>query len=283
MLTSSHLNQTLNTHQAASIALTALSKNDAGPDTTVLDMGCGVGILGIALALVQSDLVYLLDCDEDALALARRNVDYLMEEELLLDDDDGYSCCVEMLRAKVRYVKDTKNDGAGDKRGNRHHSRGGRGRGGRGSIRPRGRGNKARGGSNTQQSQQQQTQSLQSSATTTCEDQPNNKMLDLNDDDGIPLPSKIVDTVITNPPFGTKNNEGIDIQFLKACIRLARRAVYSFHKTSTRPHLMKVISSWGYQVEVVAEMKFDIENMYKFHKEKVKDVDVDLIRVFVME
>ena len=36
-------------------------------------------------------------------------------------------------------------------------------------------------------------------------------------------------------------------------------------------------------MEVVAEMKFDIENMYKFHKEKVKDVDVDLIRVFVME
>jgi predicted RNA methylase len=90
----------------------------------------------------------------------------------------------------------------------------------------------------------------------------------------------MVDTVITNPPFGTKNNEGIDVQFLRTAIRLARSAVYSFHKTSTRQYLLKLLTSWGLNVEVVAEMKFDIQNMYKFHKEKVKDVEVDLIRVF---
>lgn len=102
-----------------------------------------------------------------------------------------------------------------------------------------------------------------------------------NQDDGIPLPSKMVDTVITNPPFGTKNNEGIDVQFLKTAIRLARRSVYSFHKTSTRPFLMKLLrDKWGLDVEVVAQMKFDIPNMYKFHKQKCVDVEVDLIRVF---
>jgi predicted RNA methylase len=91
----------------------------------------------------------------------------------------------------------------------------------------------------------------------------------------------MVDTVITNPPFGTKNNEGIDVQFLKTAIRLARRSVYSFHKTSTRPFLMKLLrDKWGLDVEVVAQMKFDIPNMYKFHKQKCVDVEVDLIRVF---
>lgn len=32
-------------------------------------------------------------------------------------------------------------------------------------------------------------------------------------------------------------------------------------------------------MKVVAEMKFDIPNMYKFHKQKSVDVEVDLIRV----
>lgn len=88
--------------------------------------------------------------------------------------------------------------------------------------------------------------------------------------------------VTLSPPFGTKNNEGIDIQFLKTAIRLARRAVYSFHKTSTRPFLMKILrEKWGLNAEVVAEMKFDIPNMYKFHKQKCVDVDVDLLRIYL--
>lgn len=87
--------------------------------------------------------------------------------------------------------------------------------------------------------------------------------------------------VTLSPPFGTKNNEGIDIQFLKTAIRLARRAVYSFHKTSTRLFLMKLLrDKWGLNAEVVAEMKFDIPNMYKFHKQKCVDVDVDLLRIY---
>ena len=84
-----------------------------------------------------------------------------------------------------------------------------------------------------------------------------------------------------SPPFGTKNNEGIDVQFLKTAIRLAKRSVYSFHKTSTRPFLLKLLNEkWGLNAEVVAEMKFDIPNMYKFHKQKSVDVEVDLLRVY---
>lgn len=66
------------------------------------------------------------------------------------------------------------------------------------------------------------------------------------------------DTVIMNPPFGTKHNtggeaccsvmvnsegaqnltlfylEGIDMKFLRAALTMARTSVYSLHKTSTR-------------------------------------------------
>ena len=47
-----------------------------------------------------------------------------------------------------------------------------------------------------------------------------------------------IDTVIMNPPFGTKN-KGIDMIFLRAAIRLCRTSVYSLHKTSTRTHILK--------------------------------------------
>jgi 16S rRNA G966 N2-methylase RsmD len=42
-----------------------------------------------------------------------------------------------------------------------------------------------------------------------------------------------VDTVILNPPFGTRN-KGMDMIFLKKAIEMANGAVYSLHKTSTR-------------------------------------------------
>lgn len=44
----------------------------------------------------------------------------------------------------------------------------------------------------------------------------------------------VFDTVIMNPPFGTKNNAGIDINFLKAAFHITNNVVYSLHKTSTR-------------------------------------------------
>jgi len=44
---------------------------------------------------------------------------------------------------------------------------------------------------------------------------------------------------------------------------------------------MKLLKEkWGLNAEVVAEMKFDIPNMYKFHKQKCVDVNVDLLRIF---
>ncbi|XP_066497236.1 rRNA N6-adenosine-methyltransferase METTL5 [Hoplias malabaricus] len=86
------------------------------------------------------------------------------------------------------------------------------------------------------------------------------------------------DTVIMNPPFGTKHNQGIDMQFLKTAISMARGAVYSLHKTSTRDHIQKKANDWKVKMEVVAELRYDLPASYKFHKKKSVDIQVDFIR-----
>ncbi|KAI8097003.1 S-adenosyl-L-methionine-dependent methyltransferase [Halteromyces radiatus] len=86
-----------------------------------------------------------------------------------------------------------------------------------------------------------------------------------------------LDTIVMNPPFGTKN-KGVDMVLLKKAIELSNHAVYSLHKTSTREHIMKKAKEWGVTCEVVAEMKFDVPMMYKFHKKKSVDIAVDFLR-----
>ena len=44
---------------------------------------------------------------------------------------------------------------------------------------------------------------------------------------------QVVDTVVMNPPFGTRK-KGADMEFLSAAMKVASQAVYSLHKTSTR-------------------------------------------------
>ncbi|RIA86190.1 methyltransferase like 5 [Glomus cerebriforme] len=87
-----------------------------------------------------------------------------------------------------------------------------------------------------------------------------------------------VDTIVMNPPFGTKNNKGIDMIFLKKAIEAAKISVYSLHKSTTREHIRKKAKEWGVECEVLAEMKFDVPMMYKGHKKKSVDIEVDFIR-----
>lgn len=58
------------------------------------------------------------------------------------------------------------------------------------------------------------------------------------------------DTVVMNPPFGTKHNAGMDMKFLAAGLKLARTAVYSLHKSSTRfdihSHCPQPFQSYAY-------------------------------------
>ncbi|CAL8370161.1 rRNA N(6)-adenosine-methyltransferase METTL5 [Gadus morhua] len=85
------------------------------------------------------------------------------------------------------------------------------------------------------------------------------------------------DTVIMNPPFGTKHNQGIDMKFLKTALTLAT-VVYSLHKSSTRDHIQKRAKDWGVKMELVAELRYDLPASYKFHKKKSVDIHVDFLR-----
>lgn len=80
--------------------------------------------------------------------------------------------------------------------------------------------------------------------------------------------TKRFDTVIMNPPFGTKHNKGMDMLFLKTALNMARTSVYSLHKTATREHIQKKASDWKVKMEVVAELRYDLPASYKFHKKK---------------
>lgn len=241
------------------IIYAALQNEDIGYGKSVLDLGSGTGMLSIGSAIVGSSSVLLVDCDEGALSIAKENMNEmgLGDVEEVEDDEDEF-CQVEYMLAKLKHTPRKDIVGSGGRGGGK-----GRGRGkGRADSRSNGgRGNKG---------------------APAIPLQPPQKIGPL--DDGIPLASNCVDTVMTNPPFGTKpGNAGIDITFLRTAVRLARRSVYSFHKSSTREYLLKTIESWGYQCEVVAAMKFDIPKLYKFHSKDNVDVDVDLIRVIINE
>ncbi|MEC9072604.1 MAG: 50S ribosomal protein L11 methyltransferase, partial [Myxococcota bacterium] len=49
-------------------------RHDGGLPTTMLDVGCGTGILGIAAHFMGSEEVVGVDCDPDAIVNARENV-----------------------------------------------------------------------------------------------------------------------------------------------------------------------------------------------------------------
>ncbi|KAL0222899.1 hypothetical protein P9112_002289 [Eukaryota sp. TZLM1-RC] len=89
------------------------------------------------------------------------------------------------------------------------------------------------------------------------------------------------DTVLLNPPFGTKHNKGIDMLFLDKAIELATGAVYSLHKTSTRNYIVSTLRRRGLQAEAIATLKYDLKKTMKFHKKKNQVIEVDVIRVAI--
>ncbi|KAJ8725820.1 hypothetical protein PYW08_004003 [Mythimna loreyi] len=88
------------------------------------------------------------------------------------------------------------------------------------------------------------------------------------------------DTVLMNPPFGTKNNTGIDMKFLRMGTYLSYDSVYSLHKSTTRRHIEKKVKDWGMKGSVIAEMKFHLPSTYRFHKQHSMDIAVDIWRVY---
>lgn len=93
---------------------------------------------------------------------------------------------------------------------------------------------------------------------------------------------KAFDTVLMNPPFGTKKNAGMDMKFLKIAILLSRNVVYSLHKSSTRDYIKKKTKELKVEGEVIAELRYNLESSYRFHKKSSVDIAVDVWK-FVVE
>lgn len=104
-------------------------------------------------------------------------------------------------------------------------------------------------------------------------------LADVTDENSLLQMHKKFDTVIMNPPFGTKHNKGIDMLFVKQGLKLAKTAVYSLHKTSTRQHVLKKAKEdWGVDAKVIAELRYDLPATYKHHKKASVDIEVDFIK-----
>uniref|UniRef100_A0A7C8YGI6 Methyltransferase-like protein 5 n=1 Tax=Opuntia streptacantha TaxID=393608 RepID=A0A7C8YGI6_OPUST len=90
---------------------------------------------------------------------------------------------------------------------------------------------------------------------------------------------KIIDTVVMNPPFGTRS-KGADMVFLSVALKNASQAVYSLHKTTTRDHVRRAAlrDFNAKSAEVLCELRYDVPQLYKFHKKKEVDIAVDLWR-----
>lgn len=89
---------------------------------------------------------------------------------------------------------------------------------------------------------------------------------------------KFFDSVVMNPPFGTKNNTGIDVRFLEAAIKLTSNVVYSLHKSSTRDYILSKAAQFGAKGTIIAKLRYDLPRVYKFHKKASVDIQVDFIR-----
>ena len=85
------------------------------------------------------------------------------------------------------------------------------------------------------------------------------------------------DTVIMNPPFGTRHQTGIDAVFVQKALSLAP-TVYSMHKTSTREFWKRKEDEWNMKVNPILQIEFNLDQTLKFHKRKSHDIEVDLLQ-----
>ncbi len=84
------------------------------------------------------------------------------------------------------------------------------------------------------------------------------------------------DTVIMNPPFGTKN-EHADKEFLKKAFQTAK-IVYSFHKTTTRKFVEAFAKDSEFKITHFWDFEFPLKQTMKFHEKKIKKIAVTVFR-----
>ena len=159
---------------------------------TVLDMGCGSGVLAIGCILLGAERVFAVDIDRNCVRITRDNAEHVVahfaEEKLICKEMDATS--------------------------------------------------------------------LQASSF-----------------------SVGIDTVVMNPPFGTKYKEGIDRMFVEKSLEIANGAVYSFHKSSCRNYWVNKFSKkFQCRVTPLFQVHFPIDRLFKFHRNDSIDIEVDILK-----
>ena len=88
-----------------------------------------------------------------------------------------------------------------------------------------------------------------------------------------------VDTVVTNPPFGTKKR-GADLKFLEKAVSIAT-VVYSIHLAGdkNREFLRSAIERLGASITRIETFEFPIGRLYDFHKKPKHVIQTDLYRI----
>lgn len=108
-------------------------------------------------------------------------------------------------------------------------------------------------------------------------------IFDINDNGSI-------DTIIQNPPFGSQKRAkvGVDRIFIETSSEIAKinsklnntvSAVYSFHMASTEEFVENYFEKLGGNVTNKFRYKFKINNQYSFHKKESKLVKIIVFRV----
>jgi putative methylase len=83
---------------------------------------------------------------------------------------------------------------------------------------------------------------------------------------------KMIDTVVMNPPFGTKKR-GADREFLVKAFSISK-VTYSFHKTSTNEYIMQLAKRNGFNILERFDFQFMLRNTMKSHVKKKVYIDV---------
>jgi putative methylase len=85
-----------------------------------------------------------------------------------------------------------------------------------------------------------------------------------------------VETVVQNPPFGTKVRHQ-DRQFLEQALKVGR-VVYSFHKSETVGYLAGLAKERGFELTHQLNFDFPLKATQKFHKRRIFRIKVSCLR-----
>jgi putative methylase len=84
------------------------------------------------------------------------------------------------------------------------------------------------------------------------------------------------DTIIQNPPFGTKQRN-MDTKFLKKAFEIGN-VVYSLHKKGNYDFIKNVALENGFELIEMKDFNFPIKAMFEIHKKRKVLIEVELYR-----